>query len=393
MFKIITLAILSCTFYLSALPVICIKPTQAVNDRGQIIKNIAVNDIISVSHHPRHKEYYLVGKSTLLVSKIDFHDLDQATTYFEKLKLKLENDFTLQQTRLQQINSDINSIERQILETERDTALSYRNSTRSYSGIASFTYSGFISSTKARKLKEKLTVDYETLAKEKNNLRKQSIITLSKRVGIDHNFEQTQKSLSQLAPPDNSYFTNRDQVPLYINGQVGKHLNAFVKLKARSHPKHKNWHQVIVDKKIYDTPSENITKTSALKSLYATRSTQNLTRMKHMEEEIKDQAFSILLLQAVARQLNTDRFLSGGYGIVKNITVKIDPDTNFTIHTGNNDSVYVHRSRAEQVLLIWKQRLDNKKSYLTLLQNELLKLKQNERNIKSEESQALSLLK
>ena len=372
--------------------VICIRPSQAVNTSGQVMKKIALHNILTVKKHPNHKGFYLVGSSGLLVPTQDFHNLEQSTAYYEKMKLTLENNFTQLQTRLQQILSDLNTIERQTLETERDTSLSYRSNSGFRSGLASYSYSGFISSSKARKLIEKLKLDYKTLSEEKLKTQKQVESTLSKRVTLDHQVENTQKSLSGLSANENIFFINKDQSPIHSNGRISQHLAIFTKVKARTHPKHSGWHQIIHHKKVYDTPSENLTKVDSLSKRYAILSSKNLTKIKQMGNEIQNQSFSILLLQAISRQLETDRFLSGGYGVLKNITVKIDANTSFTIDRGNHDSVYVNQHRAEKVLMTWHARLQNKKQYLILLQNELLKLKQAERVIESEKNKALDMI-
>jgi len=372
--------------------VICIRPSQALNNNGQIIRKISVNNILTVKAHPDHKEFYLVGSSGLLVPKKDFHNLEQSTAYHEKTKLILENNFTQLQNRLQQTLSDLSTIERQILETERDTSLSYRSNSGFRSGVASYSYSGFISSSKARKLIEKLKLEYQKLSEEKVETQKQVGTILSKRVSLDHQVANTQKSLSGLSKNENIFFFNKDQSPIHSNGRVSQYLAIFTKVKARIHPKHSGWHQIIHEKKVYDTPSTNLTKVDDISKSYAIRSSKNLSKIKQIEKEVQSLSFSVLLLQAISRQLETDRFLSGGYGILKNLTVKIDANTSFTIDRGNHDSVYVNQYRAEKVLITWSTRLQNKKQYLTLLQNELLNLKQSERLIESEKNKALEML-
>ena len=344
-------------FFLLADTVISKKQARVYAHNGTVIREIPKDVKLEVEEYERDKTYLRIKKSGHLIKVNDTYSLEDYLTLNEKKKLDLEATFKSNQRELQSINTELKALRVQILETERDTALSYRNNTVSrYGGRTIYSYSRLISRTKARKLVEELEEKQQNLITEKNKL-----IAISKKISGAIAANQLELEIKTAIftgslKNANSYIVTQNNAPVFLNSQVFTHLEKGAKVKARPHPQHKGFHQIVINKKVYSIDSKNVSNMNQLKSSYSKDITNNLTAIEYQKEIIKELQNSILLTEAVMSQLQVDEYLSG-YGRIKHLTVQIDPKTILIVNSQNGESVYVSSSRAKDVLEVWSTRL------------------------------------
>jgi len=344
-------------FFLLADTVISKKQARVYAHNGTVIREIPKDVKLEVEEYERDKTYLRIKKSGHLIKVNDTYSLEDYLTLNEKKKLDLEATFKSNQRELQSINTELKALRVQILETERDTALSYRNNTVSrYGGRTIYSYSRLISRTKARKLVEELEEKQQNLITEKNKL-----IAISKKISGAIAANQLELEIKTAIftgslKNANSYIVTQNNAPVFLNSQVFTHLEKGEKVKARPHPQHKGFHQIVINKKVYSIDSKNVSNMNQLKSSYSKDITNNLTAIEYQKEIIKELQNSILLTEAVMSQLQVDEYLSG-YGRIKHLTVQIDPKTILIVNSQNGESVYVSSSRAKDVLEVWSTRL------------------------------------
>jgi hypothetical protein len=281
-------------------------------------------------------------------------------------------------------------MEIQILETQRDTALSYQSSYRS-AGRYTYSYTRLISTTKARKLIKTLIEEKEKLKLEQNKIFRESM-KISATLGENQvNVERLSKLFTGADKNHNKYIITKKDAPVFLGSQTFTHLKLGEQITARPHPQHKNFHQVIIKKKIYNIASTDLANLNGLKLDYNKRITSNLSGIEFQKTIVDDLQTSIMLLQAIMRQLTVDEAISG-YVKVKNMTVQIDPNTVLIINNQNGDSVYVHSNRAKDVIEEWALNLADKKLKLKLAEANLLERQKFNVDLRQEQSDVLALL-
>ncbi|MCM8534165.1 MAG: hypothetical protein NE330_23585, partial [Lentisphaeraceae bacterium] len=181
------------------------------------------------------------------------------------------------------------------------------------------------------------------------------------------------------------YTIVQDGAQLYLNNKVVKQVKKGESFLARPHPTYAGWSEVIVDDKKYTIASKSLVKKSDYSKYLTEKMITSKVMVEQLNNEVELQQFRLKLYQGVSSQLEADRFLQGGYGVVKNLIVPIDKDRTFTINSPSADRVFVNSNRANKVLNEWKQQaqdigqasLKNQKTVLALkkqlidLQNDL----------------------
>ena len=379
-------------FFLLAETVISSRPARIYAHNGTVVKEIPANTKIEVKAYALDKKYFQLVKSGHLVRVIDTFNFEQYLTLNEKKKLELEAAFKSNLRELQSINTELKALKVQILETERDTALSYRNNTVSrYGGRTVYSYSRLISRTKARKLVEELHEKQQALLSDRLKFSNQSRKISAAIAGNQLELENKTAIFTNKFKNTNSYVITKNNSPIFLNSQVFKHLTLGEKVTARPHPQHSGFHQVLINKKIYTIDSKNLANMNQLKSTYTKNITNNLTAIEYQKEIIKDIQNSILLTEAVTSQLQVDDYLSG-YARMKHLTVQVDPKTILVVNSQNGESVYVSSSRAKDVLEEWAIRLATLKTDIKQAEAKLLQMKKNDVDLRKEQSDILAMM-
>ncbi|WDE95818.1 hypothetical protein PQO03_08830 [Lentisphaera profundi] len=359
---------------------------------GTIIKTIEKNTKLNVSVLEKDKKYFQIGNTQNLILAAHTLGFEQMLNQSEKDKLELENAFKSRQRELLRLQSEFKTMEIQILETERDTALSYQSSSYSRTGGRyTYSYTRLISQSKARKLIEVLMFEKDKLKQEKIKLFKESMNLSAALSQNQLNVEQLSKIFTGKDKNHSKFIITKKNAAVFSGSQVFTHLKYGELLTARQHPQHKDFHQVILNKKIYTIASSDLANIQGLKLDYNKRITSNLSAIEFQKTLVKDLQTSIILLQSVIRQLAVDKAVSG-YVKVKNMTIQIDPQTVLVINNQNGSSVYVHNNRAKDVIEEWLIRLDVKKLDLKSTEANMLIRQKNDVDLRQEQSNILALL-
>ena len=379
-------------FFLLAETVISSRPARIYAPNGTVVKEIPANLKLDVQFYESDKKFFKITKSGHLIRVSDTQSLEQYLILNEKKKLELESAFKSNQRELQRINTELKVLEVQILETERDTALSYRNNTVSrFGGRTVYSYSRLISRTKARKLVEELNEKRTLLINEKNKFTTTSCKITGAIAGNQLDLENKTAIFTGQLKNSNSYIITKNDAPVFLNSQIFTHLKQGQKVKARPHPQHKGFHQVMINKKVYTIASNDLANMNQLKSTYAKNIINNLTAIEFQKEKIKNLQTNILMTEAVMSQLQVDEYLSG-YARVKHLTVQVDPKTILVINSQNGESVYVSSSRAEDVLEEWALRLNSLKNNIKKAETTLLTMQKNDVDLRKEQSDVLAMV-
>ena len=384
-------------FFLLILPISLVAEVVLTSQKtriyalnGTVLMNVPMNSKFDVEVYPRDKKYVQIKNTQNLLEAAHTLTFEQMLNNAEKHKLSLENAFKSRQRDLLRLKSELKTMEIQILETQRDTALSYQSRYRSGSRY-SYSYTRLISTTKARKVIETLNEEKDKLKAEQNKIFKESV-NLSSALGQNQvNVEMLSKLFTGAEKNSNKYVITKKDAPVFLASQTFTHLKLGEMVTARSHPKHKGFHQVILDEKIYTINSADLANLNGLKLDYNKRITSNLSSIEYQKRVVDDLQTSIMLLQSIMRQLIVDEAISG-YVKVKNMTVQIDPNTVLVINNQNGDSVYVHSSRAKDVIEEWVIQLEDKKAKLKLAEANMLNRQKLDVDLRQEQSDVLAML-
>ncbi|MDD7983436.1 hypothetical protein PQO01_00520 [Lentisphaera marina] len=366
------------------------QKTRLYAINGTVLKSLEKDLRLEVDLYARDKKYYQIKNTQNLILVADTIGFEQMLNNSEKKKLSLENAFNSRQRELLRIKSELKTMEIQILETQRDTALSYQSSYRS-GGRYTYSYTRLISTTKARKVIETLNEEKEKLKLEQNKIFRESM-NISAALGENQVYiERLSKLFTGADKNHNKYIITKKDAPVFLGSQTFTHLKLGELVTARAHPKHRNFHQVIINKKIYTIASTDLANLNGLKIDYNKRITSNLSGIEFQKRIVDDLQTSTILLQSIMRQLTVDKAISG-YVKVKNMRVQIDPNTVLIINNQNGDSVYVHSNRAKNVIEDWSLSLADKKLKLKIAEANLLERQKFNVDLRQEQSDVLALL-
>ena len=370
MSKYLCMILLVFTSFASAEQIMMVwtKDVDLYDEFGKIVRVLNNGQLVQVENFDKDPSRYLVkfNNKTYNAKKSSFKNPADIVVIYKKQILEYEAAVKKIDLELSNIESDLIVRYVQALELRRDTALAYQTVTPAYNagGPQGYFrgYTSILTEGKYKKLIKAWTQDVEEIsAKKEEKLvlkRKYSIAVEQLKYRIA-SFENLGEMFAAKANTGNDYLVVQNNAPLYENNKIVKHLEKGLTVLARPHPKFANWYEVIVEGKKYVTPGQALVKKDEYSRVIAEKMINSRVLVDQLNSEIQIQQFRLKLYQGVSRQLEADKFVQGGYGLVKNLIVPIDKDRSFTIRSPKADQVYVNSVVAEKVLKEWKEGITN----------------------------------
>ena len=344
------------------------KQADLYDENGKIVRVLNNGQLVQVENFIKDSSRYLVkfNNKTYNAKKVYFKSPADIIVLYKKQILEYEAQIKKIDLELSNIESDLIVRYVQALELQRDTALAYQKVLPTYNntGPQGF-YRGFTSiltQGKFKKLMKAWTKDVEGITAKKEELmvskRKYSIAVEKLKYRIS-SFENLGEMFASKANSGNDYLVVQEDAPLYVNNKIVKHLDKGMTVLARPHPKFANWYEVLVEKKKYVAPGSALVKKADYSRIIREKMINSKVLVAQLNNEVQIQQFRLKLYQGVSRQLEADKFVQGGYGLVKNLIVPIDKERSFTIRSPKADQVYVNSVIAGKVLKEWKEHIAN----------------------------------
>lgn len=367
------------------------KKVDLYNEHGQIKKTLNNGQLVQAQNYNKDNTRYIIVLNSVKYNakKMHFKKPADVVTVYKKSILDYEAQIKKDELRLSDIESNLLMKYVNSLELRRDTALAYEKISGGFNNGQAFR--GFIqmlSEGKYKKLMKAWAKEVDAVLKEKSELqtsKRKYFVAMEKLKYKIADFENLGEMLAEKQSKGDMYLIIQDGAQLYVNNKVVKQINRGETVLARPHPTYAGWSEVIVDSKKYTISSKALIKKSEYSKYLKEKMITSKVLVEQLNDEVELQQFRLKLYQGVSSQLEADRFLQGGYGVVKNLIVPIDKDRTFTINSPSADRVFVNSNRANKVLNEWKQQalaltqgsLKNQKTVLALrkqlidLQNDL----------------------
>ena len=336
------------------------------NEKGKLVAVFPKGKFLQVSPHSKDLSRYtiIIKKKKYNIRKRSVKSIGDVAIVYKKKILDFSAEINKNDLRFSNINSELVGMYVQGLELERDTSLSYMKVstvTRANGQIGQYRgFSTMLSDGKFKKLKKVWTADMAELFAEKagiitkNQKYMNGILKLKRKI---QNFENLGALLAVDSLPgniDKQLFVIGRGAELYQKNKIVKLLKPGTKLMGYKHKKFHEWYDVRHDGDNYMVSSTSVVEVSLYKSLLASKIITLEYKITQLEQEVEMQQFRLKLYQGISRQLQADKFISNGYGLVKDLVVPIDKNRTFTIVSPAADRVYVNIVRAGKVLRIWK---------------------------------------
>ena len=119
--------------------------------------------------------------------------------------------------------------------------------------------------------------------------------------------------------------------------------------------KNAGWFKILVDKKVYLVSGKDVKDKERYSKFNKANFSNAAYEVAYLEEQVEKLQFRLKLVNGISRQLEADKFVAGGYGVVKNYTIPIDKDRSFTLESPDATKLYINTTTAERVLKEWKQ--------------------------------------
>ena len=391
--KFLCISLMLFTFTVSGqeLMLVWSKKVDLYNEQGQIKRILTNGQLVQVQNYVKDNTRYLISLNGVNYNakKMHFKNPADVVTVYKKTILEYEAQIKKDDLRLSEIESNLIMKYVIALELRRDTALAYEKITGGFNNGQA--YRGFVqmlSEGKYKKLMKAWSKEVEELLEEKSGLqasKRKYFVAMEELKYKIGDFENLGEMLVEKQTKGDMYYVIKDGAQVYLNNKIVKQVNKGVSLLARPHPTFGGWSEVIIDDKKYTMSSKSLVKKSDYSKYLKEKMITSKVLVEQLNSEVEIQQFRLKLYQGVSSQLEADRFLQGGYGVVKNLIVPIDNDRTFTINSPSADRVFVNSNRANKVLNEWKEEalnltqgsLRNQKTVLALkkqlidLQNDL----------------------
>ena len=339
------------------------KQVDLYDERGKIVRVLNNGQLVQVENFAKDPSRFLVkfNNKTYNAKKAYFKKPADIVVLYKKQILEYEAKIKQDELELSNIESDLIVRYVQALELQRDTALAYQNVQPAYNqtGPQGYFrgYTSILTQGKFKKLMKAWSAEVEKITAKKEEIlvskRKYSIAVEKLKYRIA-SFENLGEMFAAKANSGNDYLVVQENAPLYVNNKVVKHLDKGDTVLARPHPKFANWYEVLVEKKKYVAPGSALVKKSDYSRIIKEKMINSKVLVAQLNSEVEIQQFRLKLYQGVSRQLEADKFVHQGYGLVKNLIVPIEKDRSFTIRSPKADQVYVNSVVASKVLKEWK---------------------------------------
>lgn len=391
--KILAMLLLMFAFNVNSqeLMLVWSKKVDLYDAQGQIKRILTNGQMVQVGEFARDKSRYSITLDGVQYNakKIHFKSPADVVTVYKKSILEYEAQIKKDDLRLSEIESNLIMKYVTALELRRDTALAYEKISGGFNnGQAYRGFTQMLSETKYKKLMKVWSKEVEEILEEKRELqeaKRKYYVAMEQLKYKIADFENLGEMMVDKKTSGDMYFVIQDGAQVYSNNKVVKQINKGESLLARPHPRFGGWSEVIIDGKKYTMSSKSLVKKVDYTKYLKEKMITSKVLVEQLNDEVEIQQFRLKLYQGVSSQLEADRFLQGGYGVVKNLIVPIDKDRNFTINSPSADRVFVNSNRANKVLNEWKQQtldltegsLKNQKTVLALkkqlidLQNDL----------------------
>ena len=370
MTKYLCMILLAFTTFASAEEIMMVwaKQVDLYDNNGKIARVLKSGQLVQVEKFEKDLTRYQVkfNNKKYNAKKVYFKKPADIIVIYKKQILEYEAEIKKSDLELSNIESDLIVRYVQALELRRDTALAYQTVAPTYNGTGPQGYfrgyTSILTQGRYKKLIKAWSEAVEEMSAKKEKLqvskRKYSIAVEQLKYRIA-SFANLGEMFAAKANSGNDYLVIQEDAPLYENNKIVKHLDKGLTVLARPHPKFANWYEVLVEKKKYVTPGKALVKKSDFSRIIKEKMINSKVLVAQLNSEIQIQQFRLKLYQGVSRQLEADKFVQGGYGLVKNLIVPIDKDRSFTIRSPKADQVYVNSVIAGKVLREWKESIAN----------------------------------
>ncbi|MCH2208594.1 MAG: hypothetical protein MK132_22370 [Lentisphaerales bacterium] len=337
------------------------KSASLYNDQGRNVHNLTQGEIVEAIIHPRDSSLYMVkyqGKKYNTPKKL-YKTLEDMAAYYKKRLIDLDGVLKENDLSISAKNSEMDLMYIKSLELRRDTAVSYRK-INYINGIGHIGYSSALSEGKFKKLMKEWEAAYKNASDAFRNGHLNKRNTLREKANIESSLANLDNVLKAFADGKKSrnetlFVKNEKGAKLFKENKLVKHLKFGESAIGTPHTKHPGWFKILVDKKVYTVSGEDVSpKIDYLSGVKSKKSATDY-EIVYLTERVEKLQFRLKLVNGISRQLEADKFVAGGYGVVKNYVIPIDKDRTFTIESPDATSLYINSARAERVLREWTQ--------------------------------------
>ena len=337
------------------------KTANLYNEQGRAMLVIQKGDLVEAVIHPKDRSLYVVifkGKRYNAAVK-SFRSLEDMVVIYKKILIDYQGVINRNNLRVSAIESDLLLLYVQSLELRRDTAIAYKKVSYSGSGQGQVAYRSMLRDGDFKKLMKVWSKEHSAMIFEKKGL---ASVNLRQTIA----YEQAERKLSELGTLIKAfsekgskkylslYVKNSKGGRLYKNNVIAKYVPKGLIVQGVYDTAHAGWYKVLVDKVVYRASAEDMVVVSKyLEQLRSKKVAANF-EVSYLKKEVESHEFRLKLYQGISRQLQADKFVAGGYGIVKNYVIPIDQNRTFTLTSPDANKLYINSHKAIRVLEEWK---------------------------------------
>ncbi|MCM8537980.1 MAG: hypothetical protein NE334_18705 [Lentisphaeraceae bacterium] len=340
--------------------VVSVNKAKLYNDSGRALLTINRGDVVQAIVHPKDKSYYMVKYKGVRYNalKKSFMSILDMVTHQKKLKLELAGKVKQNNFRLSAIRSELQQMYVKALELQRDTSISYRQVTSNLNGLASFGYRSMLSEGRLKKLLKEWSKDHAELIDEKKSLIQENLKVELHNDQIDRLLSSFNGMLedsvsNQMNNRLKLYVHRSEGAKLYQDSKVVKYIAQHEVLQGKVDTKHEGWFKVLYEGKVFRVSGNEIFEVNEYHDQILNKMVTTKYDVNYLNEEIEFQQFRLKLYKGIAIQLESDKFVAGGYGLVKNYVIPITKDFSLTLESPDADTLFINSNRANRILRIW----------------------------------------
>ncbi|MCM8532921.1 MAG: hypothetical protein NE330_17260 [Lentisphaeraceae bacterium] len=340
--------------------VVSVDKTQLYNEDGRALLELNQGEIVQAIVHPRDSTYYVLkykGKRYNATRK-SFKSVSDMVTFYKKSKIDLEGKAKQNEFRLSGIKSELHQMYVKAVELQRDTSISYRKVSSNLNGLATVGYRSMLSEGKLKKLLKQWAEDHTELMDEKKALLQENLKIELKNDQIDRKLSgfnaMLEKSISgSVEDRIKLYILKSEGAKLYKESKVVKYAKQHDVLEGKADSKHAGWFKVLYDGEVYRASGKEVVEVQDYYSHVLNKMVATKYDINYLNEEVEFQQFRLKLYKGISLQLESDKFVAGGYGLVKNYIIPIKKDVNLTLESPDASQLYINSNRANRILRTW----------------------------------------
>ena len=337
------------------------KNASLYNEQGRNILSLGQGEIVEAITHPKDRSLLMLKyKGTKYNSPAShYKTLDEMAAFYKKRLIEIEGILKEQQLEISVKSSEIDLMYVKSLELRRDTAISYKKVSLS-NGSSYVGYRSSLSEGKYKKLMKEWEVSFQKVSsdfKKSHQLQRALMLEQDLIKGQLAGLDSKIKAFSEGKKPSHRtlFVANKKGARLFKDNKLVKHLAYGETAPGVKDSKNTGWFKILVNDKVYLVSGEDVKDKDEYLKLNKSSFSKVAYDIVYLEEQIEKKQFRLKLVNGISRQLEAEKFVAGGYGVVKNYTIPINKDRSFTLESPDATKLYINTTRANRILKEWKE--------------------------------------